>query len=221
MPPLDLDTLVSSDGGGGGAAELMDSCRCETALSYDGSGAAEERRDDDGDVDDPYAPAQSLCLRIGEDIDWSDVVAAVAVLERDDSTKGAGANPKCAARRSVATAAAAAARGSVVPPAPAASRAMTVVIGGLPAGREHCRRRSPRRRLSGGRASKVFAAGEAARADRLAEPGSPKVSCLGGVRSQPQGVSGGGRRWWAWLVVADAVSCCGNGRRRTSGSEAD
>ncbi|CAO2046020.1 unnamed protein product [Urochloa humidicola] len=215
MPQLDLDTLVPCDGGG---AELTTACVCDTTvLSDDCSGAAEERRGD-GDGDDPYAPAHSLRLRIGEDIDWSDVVAAVAVLERDDSTKGAGANPKCAARRSVA---AAAARGSVVTPAPVASRAMTVVIGGLPAGREHGRRRSPRRRLSGGRASKVFAAGEAARADRLAEPGSPKVSCLGGVRSQPQGVSGGGRRWWAWLVVADAVSCCGNGRRRPSGSEAD
>ncbi|CAN6244551.1 unnamed protein product [Urochloa humidicola] len=208
MPPHDLDThIISCDGGG---AELTAACGCETALSYDGSGASEERRDD---ADDPYAPAQSLRLRIGEDIDWSDIAVAVAVLERDDSTKGAGANPKCAARRSVA---AAAARGSVpVPPAPAASRAMTVVIGGLPAGREHGRRRSPRRRLSGGRASKVFAA-----AGRLADPGSPKVSCLGGVRSQPRGLNGGGRRWWAWLVVADVATCCWNGRR-PSGSEAE
>lgn len=215
MPPLDLDTLVSCDGVGGGDAELKAACGCDAALS-DGSGT--EKRDDD----DPYAPAQSLQLRIGEDIEWSDVVGAAAVLERDDSTKGAGANPKCAARRSVA--AAAAARGSL-PPAPA-PRAVAVVIGGLPGkvAREHGGRgRSPRR--LGGRARRVFAAGEAA-ADRLAEPGSPEVSCLGGVRSQPRAAAEGfssGRRWWAWLV-ADVASCCWNDRRerrRPRGSEAD
>ncbi|CAL5021654.1 unnamed protein product [Urochloa decumbens] len=209
MPPLDLDTLVSCDGGG---AELTAACGCDTALSGNSSGAAEER----GGGDDPYAPAQSLRLRIGEDIDWSDVAAAVAVLERDDSTKGAGANPKCAARRSVA---AAAARSSV-PPAPA-PRAMTVVIGGLPgkAAREHGRWRSPRRLSGGGRASRVFAAGEAAAADRLVEPGSPKVSCLGGVRSQPraaaEGVGSGVHGWWACLVVGRRE------RRRPRGSEAN
>ncbi|CAL4969017.1 unnamed protein product [Urochloa decumbens] len=207
MPPLDLDTLVSCDGGG----ELTAACGCDTALSEDGSGAAEEHEEEE---DDPYAPAQSLRLRIGEDIEWSDVAAAVAVLERDDSTKGAGANPKCAARRSVA-AAAAAARGS----APRAAVA-AVVIGGLPgkAAREHGRRRSPRRPGSGcgGRASRVFAAGEAAAANRLVEPGSPKVSCLGGVRSQPRAAAEGVRgRWWACLVVGRRE------RRRPRGSEAD
>ncbi|KAG2658838.1 uncharacterized protein LOC120703603 [Panicum virgatum] len=226
MPPLDLDTLVSwsdgaSGGGGGGGEELKAACGRDAALSDGGPGAWE--RDDDGD---PYAPAQSLRLRIGEDIDWSDV-AAGAVLERDDSTKGAGANPKCAARRSVA---AAAARGSLPSPAPTARRAVAVVIGGLApaaagkAARDHGRRRrSPRR--PGGRA-RVFTAGEAAAADRLAEPGSPKVSCLGGVRSQQRAAAEGvttGRRWWAWLV-ADVVrpGCCWNGRRerRPHGSEA-
>lgn len=194
MPLLELDTLVSSD---------------------DGGGSDNEDRDDD----DPYAPAQSLRLRIGEDIEWSDVIVggAVAVLKRDDSTKGAGANPKCAARRSVA---AAAVRGSL-PPCPAAPRAaVAVVIGGLPAagkaGREHGRRRSPCR-LSG-RARVFAAAGEVAAADRMvAEPGSPKVSCLGGVRSQTRevggGVGSGRRRWWAWMV-SDVVSCCWNGRRQ-------
>ncbi|CAL5057903.1 unnamed protein product [Urochloa decumbens] len=207
MPPLDLDTLVSCDGGG----ELTAACGCDTALSEDGSGAAEEHEEEE---DDPYAPAQSLRLRIGEDIDWSDVAAAVAVLERDDSTKGAGANPKCAARRSGA-AAAGAARGS-------APRAVaTVVIGGLPgkAAREHGRWRSPRRLSGGGRASRVFAAGEAAAADRLVEPGSPKVSCLGGVRSQPraaaEGVGSGVHGWWACLVVGRRE------RRRPRGSEAN
>ena len=148
------------------------------------------------------------------------------MLERDDSTKGAGANPKCALRRSVA---AAAARGSLPSPAPPARRAVAVVIGGLApkaagkAAREHGRRRRSPCRL-GGRA-RVCEAGEAA-ADRLVEPGSPKVSCLGGVRSQPRAAAEGvttGRRWWAWLV-ADVVrpGCCWNGRRerRPHGSEA-
>ncbi|OEL14308.1 hypothetical protein BAE44_0024673 [Dichanthelium oligosanthes] len=209
MPPLDLDTLVLRDGG----ADLKAACGCETALSDSDT----EERDDD-----PYAPAPSLRLKIGEDIDWGDVVGggAVAVLERDDSTKGAGANPKCAARRSVA-------RTSSMQPAPA-PRAVAVVIGGLPgkAARDHNgRRRSPCR--LGGRATRVFAAGEAAAGGPLAEPGSPKVSCLGGVRSQPravaEGVSSGRSRWWAWLV-ADVVSCFWNGRRerrRPRGSEAD
>jgi hypothetical protein len=209
MPPLDLDTLVSCDGCcAGGGAESKAACGCDTALS------------DDDDEDDPYAPAQSLRLRIGEDIEWSEVVGAVAVLERDDSTKGAGANPKCASRRSVA--AAAAARSSM-PPATAPR-----VIGGLPgkAAREHGGRGRSPRRLGGGRARRVFAAGEVVAADRLAEPGSPKVSCLGGVRSQQRAPAegvGSGRRWWAWLV-ADVVSCCWNGRRerrRPWGSEAD
>ncbi|KAJ1279388.1 hypothetical protein BS78_04G152300 [Paspalum vaginatum] len=207
MPPLDVvGSLVLCDGDGSGGGELKAACGgCETALPGP-------------DDDDPYAPAESLRLRIGQDIDWSDVVVgAVAVLERDDSTKGAGANPKCAARRSVAVA-----RTSMSAPAP---RAVAVVIGGLPvaaaagkkAAREH-----------GGRACRVFASGEAAGADhRQPEPGSPKVSCLGGVRSQPRPaaeVVSRGRRWWSWLV-ADAMSCCwnGNGRRdrRAGASEAD
>jgi len=221
MPPLDLDTLVSCHGAAAGdsdSEELKATCRRDITMSDGGSGAGEER-DDDGD---PYAPAQSLRLRIGEDIDWSDVGAG-AVLERDDSTKGAGANPKCAARRSVA--AAAAARSSLPSSAPPAPRAVAVVIGGLApaaagkAARDHGTRRP------GGRA-RVFAAGEAAAADRLSEPGSPKVSCLEGVRSQQRAAAEGvttGRRWWAWLV-ADVVrpGCCWNGRRerRPHGSEA-
>ncbi|RLM78179.1 hypothetical protein C2845_PM12G15550 [Panicum miliaceum] len=204
MPPLDL---------GGGGEELKAACGCDTALSDNGSDA-EERDDDD---DDPYAPAQSLRLRIGEDIDWSDVGAG-AVLERDDSTKGAGANPKCAARRSVA--AAAAARSSLSSSTPPAPRAVAVVIGGLApaaagnAAREHGRRRRSPCRL--GERARVFAAGEAT-ADRLAEPGSPKVSCLGGVRSQPRAAAegvGGGRRWWAWLAADSLPAAAGTAGAR-------
>ncbi|CAD6250799.1 unnamed protein product [Miscanthus lutarioriparius] len=207
MPPLDVGSLVLRDDGG---AELEATCGCETAPSYSDC--------------DPYAPAESLRLRIGEDIDWSDVVGAVAVaavLERDDSTKGAAANPKsCAAT---------AARSSLS--APAAPRAVAVVTGGLPAARDHRRRRSPcQLQLGLGGGAKVFASGEAAGGHHhQAEPGSPKVSCLGGVRSQPrtaaEGITSGRRRWWAWLVGADVMfcSCCWKGRRdrRPRASEAE
>lgn len=191
MPQLDLDSLLC--GGGVGRDEYK--VTFETALS-DSDGA-------DAD-DDPYAPAESLRLRIGEDIDWSDVGA---VLERDDSTKGA-TNPKSAARKS-----AAAARSSCA--AACAPKAVVVVIGGLPAAgkvaREHGRRRSCRL----GRA-RVFA-GEAVEA----EPASPKVSCLGGVRSQPEldpAEAEAGRRGW-WPCV---LRCCWNPCQwRPRGSEAN
>uniref|UniRef100_A0A0D3F601 Uncharacterized protein n=1 Tax=Oryza barthii TaxID=65489 RepID=A0A0D3F601_9ORYZ len=88
MPPLTLDSLLH----GGGEPE--DECEDEFSGSddddgEDGGGGSEEWG---GDVDgeyDPYSPAESLWLRIGEDIDWSEVGA---VLEREDSTKGA-SNP--------------------------------------------------------------------------------------------------------------------------------
>jgi hypothetical protein len=118
MPPLELDAItVHSDG---------DSAVCGTAFFVDESDKEEEH-------EDPYAPATSLRLRIGEDIDWCDVGggAVVAVLRRDDSTKGAGANPKSAARRSVQTQAAAP-RSSMSSYAAAQTKVVPVVIGGLP-----------------------------------------------------------------------------------------
>ncbi|XP_062217703.1 uncharacterized protein LOC133917898, partial [Phragmites australis] len=184
----------------------------EPKVACDGTALSDSDTEDE--CDDPYAPAESLWLRIGEDIDWSDV-GAVAVLERDDSTKGAGANPKSAARRSATTG-----RTSMSAATP---RKIAVVIGGLPpaAGKvawEHGRRRTPCR--LGGRA-RVFAAREAV--DRQAEPASPEVSCLGAVRSEPQPAADGisGRRWWAWFMV-DVICCCSNRRAwRAQGSEAD
>ncbi|EES05185.1 hypothetical protein BDA96_04G178000 [Sorghum bicolor] len=226
MPPLDVGSLVLCDSGA--ESEASSSCGCdETALPSSTDGY------------DPYddAPAESLRLRIGEDIDWSDVVvgavAAAAVLERDDSTKGAAANPKsCAARRSAATAARSSLSTTPAPPAP--RTAVAVVIGGLPtATRDHGgRRRSPcRPQLQlGGRAARVFASsGEAAGGHHQSEPGSPKVSCLGGVRSQPrtaaegERITSGGRRWWAWLVADVMFCCCWNGRRhrRPTASQAE
>lgn len=196
MPPLDLDAVA-----------------CGDAFFDEGYG-------DDEEYEDPYAPAASLRLRIGEDIDWSDVVggggAVAAVLRRGDSTKGAGANPKSAARRSVQHAAAAAPRTKVAP----------VVIGGLPAGKVRC---SPCR--FGGRARVFAAAGEqhpAQHHHQLEEPGSPKVSCLGAVRPEQRRLAARShgtpsRRARAWWWFAARATCCFSGHRRSAptGSEAD
>lgn len=190
MPQLDLDSLLC----GGGVGRDESKVTFETALSD--SDGADEYCDAGGD-DDPYAPAESLRLRIGEDIDWSDVGA---VLERDDSTKGA-TNPKSAARKS-----AAAARSSCA--AAGAPKAVAVVIGGLPAAGKVAREHGRRRSCMLGRA-RVFA-----REAVEAEPASPKVSCLGGVRSQPEldPAEAGRRGWWPCVL-----RCCWNPR----GSEAN
>uniref|UniRef100_A0A0E0CLI6 Uncharacterized protein n=1 Tax=Oryza meridionalis TaxID=40149 RepID=A0A0E0CLI6_9ORYZ len=211
MPPLTLDSLLH----GGGEPE--DACEDEFSGSddddgEDGGGGSEEWG---GDVDgeyDPYSPAESLWLRIGEGIDWSEVGA---VLEREDSTKGA-SNPKSAAACSCGGAGAPAARMSTC--AGGGGTAKAVVIAGLPAAarkasREHERRR---RRLGRARARARVFAGDAV---EVAEPGSPKVSCLGGVRSRaraqqpycPAAAAAGRRRWWCapWLVSAACRRCWG------------
>ncbi|KAK3154260.1 hypothetical protein QOZ80_2BG0188270 [Eleusine coracana subsp. coracana] len=202
MPPqLDFDAMVRGVGGG---------------VAYD-----EEFLDGSEHVD-PYAPAESLRLRIGEDIDWSDVVVigggGAAVLQRGDSTKGAGANPKSAARRSVHQAAA---PRSSMSSAPAPRKVVPVaVIGGLP-GKVRC---SPCR--LGGRA-RVFAAageqqavaGEAGHRE-LEEPGSPKVSCLGAVRPEQRNATTSRRASWRPWFAARVTCCFSSGHRMAStGSE--
>ncbi|GJM85166.1 hypothetical protein PR202_ga01594 [Eleusine coracana subsp. coracana] len=196
MPPqVDFDAMVRGVGGG---------------VAYDD--------------DDPYAPAESLRLRIGEDIDWSDVVVVggggAAVLQRGDSTKGAGANPKSAARRSVHQAAA---PRSSMSSAPAPRKVVPVVIGGLP-GKVRC---SPCR--LGGRARVFAAAGEqqavagAASHRELEEPGSPKVSCLGAVRPKQNPATMSRRASWRpWFPAR--VTCCFSSCHRsasTGNEEAD
>lgn len=162
MPPLTLDSLLH---GGGGEPE--DECEDEFSGSdddgEDGGGGSEEWG---GDVDgeyDPYSPAESLWLRIGEDIDWSEVGA---VLEREDSTKGA-SNPKSAAACSCAGAPAA----RMPTCAGGGGTAKAVVIAGCP------RRGRPRGSTSGGggarprRARARVFAGDAV---EVAEPGRPR-----------------------------------------------
>uniref|UniRef100_J3LDH6 Uncharacterized protein n=1 Tax=Oryza brachyantha TaxID=4533 RepID=J3LDH6_ORYBR len=93
MPPVTLDSLLRGRGG-----EPEEACEDEFSCSDDGDGGEECG----GEGDDPYWPVESLWLRIGEDIDWSEVGA---VLEREDSTKGA-SNPKSACARASCCAAA-------------------------------------------------------------------------------------------------------------------
>uniref|UniRef100_A0A0E0K0N1 Uncharacterized protein n=1 Tax=Oryza punctata TaxID=4537 RepID=A0A0E0K0N1_ORYPU len=204
MPPLTLDSLLH---GGAGGGEPEDACEDEFSGSDDDSSGAgsEDCGGDDVDGDyDPYSPAESLWLRIGEDIDWSEVGA---VLEREDSTKGA-SNPK-----SACSCGAPAARMSTCVGGGGTATAPTkavevVVIAGLPAAarkvsREHGRRRRLGRARARARA-RVFA-GDAV---EVVEPGSPKVSCLGGVRSRAQAqqpycpAGAAGRRRWRWSCAS-------------------
>ncbi|KAL5208688.1 hypothetical protein ABZP36_033123 [Zizania latifolia] len=215
MPPLSLGSLLRE--GGGETEDMWEAAFSASSEDDSGGGGGEEEC---GDVavgeggGETFSPAGSLWLRIGEDIDWSEVGA---VLEREDSTKGA-SNPKSSATRN--SSAAPAARTSSSSSSCAGGGTPTkavavVVIAGLPpaAGkisREHGR---SRRRLGRARAragARVFA-GEAVEA----EPGSPKVSCLGGVRSRqpcPTVGAAGRRRWWLPCLVNAACRRCWNPR---------
>uniref|UniRef100_A0A0D9VGN2 Uncharacterized protein n=1 Tax=Leersia perrieri TaxID=77586 RepID=A0A0D9VGN2_9ORYZ len=214
MPPLTLDSILRGAGDDGGG-EPEDACEGE----FSGSGSDSDECHGDGGVDgedyDPYSPAESLWLRIGEGIDWSEVGA---VLEREDSTKGA-SNPKshtcCGAAPAPRMSTCAGGVGTM----PTSAKAVgVVVIAGLPAAagkkisREHGGRRRCRRLGLARAGSRVFAGEDV----EIAEPGSPKVSCLGGVRSraqqQPYCPAGGDagrwrRRWCAWLVGVACRRC--------------
>ncbi|KAH0450720.1 hypothetical protein IEQ34_021412 [Dendrobium chrysotoxum] len=74
MTQVDLETLLC-----GGDVKVA----CETMMG--GEDAAAKRQEEDPDM-----PAESIQIRIGEEIDWTDINA---VYERDDSTKG-NTNPK-------------------------------------------------------------------------------------------------------------------------------
>ncbi|EAY94036.1 hypothetical protein OsI_15815 [Oryza sativa Indica Group] len=129
------------------------------------------------------APAESRCVRIGDGAIWAEL-AGGAVLERDGSTKGS-SNPKAAA---------ASGKGKKGGPRPSSAESRrlpvtgkaAVVICGLPAGKmvAQKKRRSPClgrgwRRAPAAAGARVFAS-EAVETD----PGSPKVSCFGAVRSE-------------------------------------
>uniref|UniRef100_A0A0E0KQB3 Uncharacterized protein n=1 Tax=Oryza punctata TaxID=4537 RepID=A0A0E0KQB3_ORYPU len=128
------------------------------------------------------APAESRCVRIGDDAVWSEL-AGGAVLERDGSTKGS-SNPKAAAASGKGK------KGGPRPSAESRRLPMTakaaVVICGLPAGKmvAQKKRHSPClargwRRPAAAAGARVFAS-EAVETD----PGSPKVSCFGTVQSE-------------------------------------
>uniref|UniRef100_A0A0E0DDW0 Uncharacterized protein n=1 Tax=Oryza meridionalis TaxID=40149 RepID=A0A0E0DDW0_9ORYZ len=130
------------------------------------------------------APPESRCVRIGDGAVWAEL-AGGAVLERDGSTKGS-SNPKAAA---------ASGKGKKGGPRPSSAEPRrlpvtgkaAVAICGLPAGKmvAQKKRRSPClggrgwRRAPAAAGARVFAS-EAVETD----PGSPKVSCFGAVRSE-------------------------------------
>ncbi|KAF0891894.1 hypothetical protein E2562_011288 [Oryza meyeriana var. granulata] len=177
MPHLNLESLFC---GGGGAAEAGSRVACET-IALPGCPDGGDRRDVGvkDHTNDADAPAESRCVRIGEGAVWAEL--AGAVLERDGSTKGS-SNPKAAAASGKGK------KGGPRPPVDSRMLPMTgkaaVVICGLPAGkrvaqkrRSPCLGRSWRRPAAAG--ARIFAR-EAVETD----PGSPKVSCFGAVRSE-------------------------------------
>ncbi|PKA47548.1 hypothetical protein AXF42_Ash014744 [Apostasia shenzhenica] len=154
MPQVDLETLFC--GGEGKVA-------CETMASADESVAPAE---------DPYMPAESFQVRIGEEIDWTDINA---VYERDDSTKG-NTNPKSHHANQPHPSSSQRFSGNLKAKAPIIGLPNKIQHSGY-LGRSGRRppngRIFPKKRRAGGRKSAV----------PLAEPGSPKVSCFGKVLS--------------------------------------
>ncbi|KAL5215948.1 hypothetical protein ABZP36_007349 [Zizania latifolia] len=168
MPLIHLESVFRA-----AAGEVGSKVACET-IALPGCSDAGGQCDASAraHANDADAPAESRLVRIGAG--WSEL--AGAVLEREDSTKGS-SNPKAAAASS--------SRKGKRDGGP--RRLLTgkaaIVIGGLPAGkivaqkrRSPCLGRGWRRPAAGAR---VFAS-EAMET----EPGSPKVSCFGAVRSE-------------------------------------
>uniref|UniRef100_A0A0D9W4N6 Uncharacterized protein n=1 Tax=Leersia perrieri TaxID=77586 RepID=A0A0D9W4N6_9ORYZ len=158
----------------GGGGEAGSRVACETVELTGCSAAGDQRDVFKAHAIDTDAPAESRCVRIGDGAAvWAELPGG-AVLERDGSTKGS-SNPKAVA---------ASGKGKRGPWRLPTAGKTAVVIGGLPARKmvAQKRRRSPclgrgwRRPAAGAR---VFAS-EAVETD----PGSPKVSCFGAVRSE-------------------------------------
>ncbi|XP_039125856.1 uncharacterized protein LOC120261903 [Dioscorea cayenensis subsp. rotundata] len=192
MLQMDLETLVR--GGSGRVA-------CETVIAGappDTTAAVM--------AEDPDFPPESFTIPFGDEIEWVDLNA---VYERDDSTKG-NTNPKAQHSNVTATTDHRISNskrfsGNLKPKAPIIALPNKIQHSGY-LGRSSRRPASGRTFIKKGRR-----AGEAER-----EPGSPKVSCFGKVRSErerqrgtiPQ--RGGGRGFWM------SFFCCAGGDRGSS-----
>ncbi|EHA8586446.1 hypothetical protein COCNU_scaffold000397G000020 [Cocos nucifera] len=210
MPQMDIENLVC-----GGDCKVA----CETLAE---AGGGEKRTHDSppAAAEDPDFPAESFEVRIGDEIEWTDLNA---VYDREDSTKGS-TNPKSSHAN---------------PRAPAASnsqrfsgnlKAKPQIIG-LPGKIHHSGYdgRSVRRRphvqifpkkATGGRG------GDGGRKSAVPElePGSPKVSCFGKVLSDRERERCRRERRGAvaaeeekaergWSRVFSAIFRCGGGDR--------
>ncbi|PIA59111.1 hypothetical protein AQUCO_00400160v1 [Aquilegia coerulea] len=162
MPQVDLETLLR---GGGGDAKVA----CETTLFHD----------DDDDVPPAaaeYYPAESFCLSKEDELDWFD---RNVFYQRNESTKG---NSNSNSNNHHANISHSSMNLHSNPHSQRFSSNLLVSktsIIGLPKPHDSKTRRHvkpvrflPKRLASGGKSS-----------SRLTEPASPKVSCIGRVRS--------------------------------------
>lgn len=164
MRQVDLETLLC-----GGDVKVA----CETMIG--GEDPAAKRPEEDPDM-----PAESIQIRIGEEIDWTDINA---VYERDDSTKGntnpksQHANQKQQQQQQQPLSNSQRFSGNLKPKAP---------IIALPNKIRHSNLGASARRIPKGSTTllkKKKAGGDRKSALPPPEPGSPKVSCFGKVLS--------------------------------------
>ncbi|KAM0939724.1 putative calcium/calmodulin-dependent protein kinase [Dioscorea sansibarensis] len=196
MPQMDLETLVC--GGSGRVA-------CETVIAGEPPNTAAAVMAEDADF-----PPESFTIPIGDEIEWVDLNA---VYERDDSTKG-NTNPKSQHANVTATTDHRISNskrfsGNLKPKAP---------IIALPNKLQHSGYlgRSSRRPASG----RIFIKKDRSAGVAEREPGSPKVSCFGKVRSERERERerqrgtirqrDGGRGFWMTFF------CCAGGDRGSS-----
>ncbi|KAI5003671.1 hypothetical protein ZWY2020_030831 [Hordeum vulgare] len=189
MPQVDLESLVCG-GAGAGAGDRKVSC--ETVIADVASPPRPP-------APDPDFPPDSITIRIGEDVAFSEVNP---IYERDDSTKGS-TNPKSSS----------AAGGGACNPVPLKARSNSARIAGGPAAATatffglpaRIRPAFTRRQPSQGRILPDKRSGTGT-GD---EPRSPKVSCIGKVLSDRERCGRRRQRRW-WRGVA-AVFRCGGG----------
>lgn len=166
MPQVDLETLVSACAGGGTDRKIA----CETLAEDDGAGAGDDNEDSD-DVEEKEVttdvPPESFWLSKDAEFDWFD---RNAFLERKESTKGINPNPtthpssNSGSQRFLKT------KASII---------------GLPKGQKTTYAESKRRTSSKPANIRLFPPRRTESMGKpVAEPSSPKVSCMGRVRSK-------------------------------------
>ncbi|WOL17733.1 hypothetical protein Cni_G26526 [Canna indica] len=185
LPQMDADNLLR-DGGGGGGSGVAD---------RDGKSGSEQpvrRQPPQPPEEDPDLPPESIQVPIGGDgVDWTYLNA---VFERDDSTKGS-TNPKCAQAnpksRSISELSSASLRAK---PHPVIGLPNSIRAPGFAA-----RSSRPPQTTTG----RIFPKKSArSGGGSAAEPGSPKVSCFGKVRSDRERKRGKGRGCWPCSLEA-------------------